>query len=220
MPIPSYPPPIAFRTVMTAATWKAAGVARRLSAPLIALLLTGMGCPAAFASPAYRCPSSDATRPCLTLSPNHGGAGTRVIISGRISHRRDVWADAFKHPVLYAGLVREVTGPAGTSEVDNDVHDFQIHFDRSTGRVRGHFTVTDGFSCFQGCQPGARLQPGWYSLNAGCHACQVAMFKRTSAASTLPFTGGSPVDPLSGIAAGCLAAGAAAMWSGRRRTGV
>src|SRR4051812_45487373 len=108
-------------SLIAPATWKAVDVFRLLPALAASLLLAGATSAAVSASASEgRCPSTDATAPCLTLTPNHGTTGTRVVISGRIDHRRDVWANAFQKPVLYASLIREVSGPDGASEIDNE----------------------------------------------------------------------------------------------------
>src|SRR4051812_4661431 len=62
--------------------------------------------PQAVAAPHNACEWSLNDRPCLHLGPDRGGVGTRVAISGRITHNKKLWRNQLnvKHP--YLDLIR------------------------------------------------------------------------------------------------------------------
>jgi hypothetical protein len=161
-------------------------LSRRLRLSLIVLAFAALPVAPAHAA---GCPDLGATDPCLTLTPDHGPAGTHVQISGRITSHLSTWRAAFDNPDGYFALYTDIppgSGPLAGCEliIGGDHATVSMTAD---GVVTGSFIVGRTGTCFQQSDVEHPTQPGRYVLAVGCQACGVANFTVTP--SSLAFTG-------------------------------
>ncbi len=171
-----------------------------------------------YAGPAQAagCPGLAPDDPCLTLTPAAGPVGTRVTISGRITHDVAMWRDEFRDPayfVLYADFASGSGLPKDCELLVGADHGrIAIATD---GTVTGSFTVGSTGDCFQDDSGEHPVQPARYILSVGCHACGVADFTVTR--GSLPFTGSARLLASTAVGFAASTLGVFLVVVGRRR---
>jgi hypothetical protein len=148
--------------------------------------------------------------PVLHLHPSRGPVGTLVNFDAALTPNevRFVGKKPLRAPLLIAGDYPVKHYVSKTCDLVLATTHNQIQLDRTTGRLRGHFTIGTSTTCSQSRGAARPVPVTGFGVQFPCAVCNVAVFHVTATPTTLPFSG-FPTAELLLVAAIMVTAGGA-----------